>query len=123
MPGLELSPSEIAFFRETNPFGLFLFKRNLDNPAQIKRLVAQFKKAVGREDAPVYIDQEGGRVARMKPPVWQRYPAGDAFARLWDIAPASAIEAARRSSCSRARPETVTSIREHCLSNYSGAGK
>ena len=70
MPGLELSPSEVAFLREANPFGLFLFKRNLDNPTQIKHLVAQFKEAVGRADAPVYIDQEGGRVQRLDNGNW-----------------------------------------------------
>lgn len=73
MPGLELSSSEIAFFREANPFGLFLFKRNLDNPAQIHRLCAQFREAVGRADAPVYIDQEGGRVQRLDNGNWPLY--------------------------------------------------
>ena len=73
MPGLELSRDEIAFFRETNPFGLFLFKRNLDNPEQIRRLCAQFREAVGREDAPVYIDQEGGRVQRLDNGNWPLY--------------------------------------------------
>ncbi|WP_421953281.1 glycoside hydrolase family 3 N-terminal domain-containing protein [Pelagibacterium sp.] len=82
MPGLELSPSEVAFFRETDPFGLFLFKRNLDNPAQIKRLVAQFKEAVGREDAPVYIDQEGGRVQRLDNGNWPLFRALGDFGAL-----------------------------------------
>ncbi|KQT51501.1 beta-N-acetylhexosaminidase [Devosia sp. Leaf420] len=70
MPGLELSASEVGFFRDANPFGLFLFKRNLDNPEQIRRLVGQFRDAVGREDAPVYIDQEGGRVQRLDNGNW-----------------------------------------------------
>lgn len=70
MPGLELSASEVAFFREANPFGLFLFKRNLDNPDQIRHLVGQFRDAVGRADAPVYIDQEGGRVQRLDNGNW-----------------------------------------------------
>ena len=82
MPGLELSPSEIAFFREANPFGLFLFKRNLDNPEQIKRLVAQFKEAVGRNDAPVYIDQEGGRVQRLDNGNWPIYRSLGEFGAL-----------------------------------------
>lgn len=78
MPGYELSADEIAFFRETNPFGLFLFKRNLDNPEQIKRLVGQFKDAVGRADAPVYIDQEGGRVQRLDNGNWPLFrPIGN----------------------------------------------
>ncbi len=82
MPGLELSASEIAFFREANPFGLFLFKRNLDNPQQIKRLVHQFKDAVGRDDAPVYIDQEGGRVQRLDNGNWPLYRPLGTFGAL-----------------------------------------
>ncbi|UYN99157.1 MAG: glycoside hydrolase family 3 protein [Devosia sp.] len=78
MPGHTLSASEIAFFREANPFGLFLFKRNLDNPDQIRRLVSQFRDAVGRADAPVYIDQEGGRVQRLDNGNWPLFrPLGD----------------------------------------------
>ncbi len=82
MPGLELSASELAFFRETNPFGLFLFKRNLDNPEQIKRLVHQFRDAVGRDDAPVYIDQEGGRVQRLDNGNWPLYRPLGTFGAL-----------------------------------------
>lgn len=82
MPGYELSADEIAFFRETNPFGLFLFKRNLDNPEQIKRLVLQFKEAVGRDDAPVYIDQEGGRVQRLDNGNWPLFRSLGQFGAL-----------------------------------------
>ncbi|AKR56902.1 beta-N-acetylhexosaminidase [Devosia sp. H5989] len=82
MPGLELSASEIAFFREANPFGLFLFKRNLDNPDQIRRLCAQFREAVGREDAPVYIDQEGGRVQRLDNGNWPIFRSLGSFGAL-----------------------------------------
>jgi beta-N-acetylhexosaminidase len=82
MPGYELSADEIAFFRETNPFGLFLFRRNLDNPEQIKRLVHQFKEAVGRDDAPVYIDQEGGRVQRLDNGNWPLFRSLGQFGAL-----------------------------------------
>jgi beta-N-acetylhexosaminidase len=82
MPGYELSADEIAFFRGANPFGLFLFKRNLDNPDQIRRLCAQFREAVGREDAPVYIDQEGGRVQRLDNGNWPLYRALGDFGAL-----------------------------------------
>ncbi len=82
MPGYELSADEIAFFKEANPFGLFLFKRNLDNPEQIRRLCAQFREAVGREDAPVYIDQEGGRVQRLDNGNWPLYRALGDFGAL-----------------------------------------
>ena len=82
MPGYELSVDEIAFFREANPFGLFLFKRNLDNPEQIRRLCAQFREAVGREDAPVYIDQEGGRVQRLDNGNWPLFRNLGSFGAL-----------------------------------------
>ncbi|MBO9588401.1 glycoside hydrolase family 3 N-terminal domain-containing protein [Devosia sp.] len=82
MPGYELSADEIAFFREANPFGLFLFKRNLDNPEQIKRLVHQFREAVGRDDAPVYIDQEGGRVQRLDNGNWPLFRSLGQFGAL-----------------------------------------
>ena len=82
MPGLELSADEIAFFREANPFGLFLFRRNLDNPEQIRRLVGQFREAVGREDAPVYIDQEGGRVQRLDNGRWPLFRSLGSFGAL-----------------------------------------
>lgn len=82
MPGLELSADEIAFFKETNPFGLFLFKRNLETPDQIRRLCAQFREAVGRADAPVYIDQEGGRVQRLDNGNWPLFRSLGAFGAL-----------------------------------------
>lgn len=82
MPGLELSVDELAFFRDANPFGLFLFRRNLDNPEQIMRLCAQFREAVGREDAPVYIDQEGGRVQRLDNGNWPLFRSLGSFGAL-----------------------------------------
>ena len=82
MPGYELSTDEIAFFRETNPFGLFLFRRNIDTPDQVRRLCAQFREAVGREDAPVYIDQEGGRVQRLDNGNWPSFRSLGSFGAL-----------------------------------------
>jgi len=82
MPGLALSADEIAFFRDTNPLGLFLFKRNLDTPDQIKHLVEQFREAVGRADAPVYIDQEGGRVQRLDNGNWPLFRSLGSFGAL-----------------------------------------
>lgn len=82
MPGHELSADEIAFFRDTNPYGLFLFKRNLDNPEQVRRLCAHFREAVGRVDAPVFIDQEGGRVQRLDNGKWPSFRALGAFGAL-----------------------------------------
>ena len=82
MPGLELSADEIAFFHETNPFGLFLFRRNLDNPDQARHLCAQFREAVGRPDAPVFIDQEGGRVQRLNNGKWPSFRSLGEFGAL-----------------------------------------
>ena len=93
--GLELSADERAFFKEADPAGYILFARNCESKEQLRKLTDDLRAIHGRDHLVVSIDQEGGRVARMKPPEWQRYPAGEAFARLWDIAPASAIEAAR----------------------------
>jgi beta-N-acetylhexosaminidase len=80
--GLELSPDEVAFFREANPYGLFLFRRNIDNPGQVRRLCAQFREAVGRADAPVFIDQEGGRVQRLDNGNWPSFRGLGAFGAL-----------------------------------------
>lgn len=93
--GLELTADERAFFREADPVGYILFARNCANRDQLRRLTDDLRSIHGRERLIVSIDQEGGRVVRMKPPEWPRYPAGEAFARLFEIAPASAIEAAR----------------------------
>ena len=82
MPGHVLSADEVAFFRETNPFGLFLFRRNLDNPEQVRRLCAQFREAVGRDDAPVFIDQEGGKVQRLNNGKWPSFRALGDFGAL-----------------------------------------
>jgi beta-N-acetylhexosaminidase len=72
--GTRLSPDESAFFKDERPWGLILFKRNCEEPAQIRDIAAGFRAAVGRADAPVLIDQEGGRVQRLRPPIWPAYP-------------------------------------------------
>jgi len=77
--GLALSADEIAFLRESDPWGLILFKRNVGDREQLRALTESFRSAVGREDAPVLIDQEGGRVQRMGPPHWRAYPAAARF--------------------------------------------
>jgi len=85
---------ERAFLREAEPFGLILFRRNVDTPEQLRRLTAEFREIVGR-DAPVLIDQEGGRVQRLRPPHWPSYPPGAAYGRLYQEAPDEALAAAR----------------------------
>jgi beta-N-acetylhexosaminidase len=93
--GFELSDDERAFFRDCDPTGYILFKRNCDNQEQLLRLTDSLRELSGRDDLPILVDQEGGRVARMKPPAWPAFPAAEAFAKLYLAAPSSAIEAAR----------------------------
>lgn len=93
--GLELSAAEESFFRSANPFGFILFQRNCGSPEQIRGLVAALRASVGRADAPVLIDQEGGRVARLKPPQWRAAPPASYFGRMASHDPARAQEALR----------------------------
>lgn len=95
MSGAALTPDERAFFREADPLGYILFKRNCVDRAQMQALTSELRALSGRDDLPILIDQEGGRVSRMVPPEWPAFPAGQAFDRLYDVAPISAIEAAR----------------------------
>ena len=93
--GLELTKSERDFFRDSDPVGFILFKRNCETREQLRKLTNSLRELTGRADVPILIDQEGGRVARLKPPEWQAFPAAERFADLYRIAPSSAIEAAR----------------------------
>lgn len=77
--GLTLSAAEKIFFRKVDPWGFILFKRNVDTPEQVSALTATLRDIVGRADAPILIDQEGGRVQRMGPPHWPKYPAARKF--------------------------------------------
>jgi beta-N-acetylhexosaminidase len=93
--GLALSTDEIAFFKQFQPWGLILFKRNCETPAQIKSLIRQFRDAVDRKDAPVFVDQEGGRVQRLGPPTWRTYPNARAFGQLYQRNATLAVRTAR----------------------------
>lgn len=134
--GRELTRDERDFFKDADPAGYILFGRNCENRDQLRKLTDNLRTIHGREHLIVSIDQEGGRVARMKPPEWRKYPAGEAFAKLWDIAPASAIEAARVNAEAMGRelsdvgitvdfhapvdvrrPETVDAIGDRALGN------
>jgi beta-N-acetylhexosaminidase len=95
LSGLALTDAERQFFRSADPAGFILFKRNCADRGQMKALTDDLRSLIGRDDVPILIDQEGGRVQRMGPPEWPKLPAGEAFARLWDKAPVSAMEAAR----------------------------
>ena len=91
--GLAVTDEEAAFFRKAEPWGFILFKRNIGSPAQVRALTDALRETVGRRDAPILIDQEGGRVQRMGPPHWPAYPPGRAFGRAagdslaqWELA-------------------------------------
>ena len=92
---LALSDDERSFFRDADAAGFILFKRNCETREQLLRLTDSLRDLYGRDDVPILIDQEGGRVARMRPPEWPAFPAAERFALLYQKAPSSAIEAAR----------------------------
>lgn len=92
--GPVLTDTERRFFAEVDPLGFILFARNIGSPAQVRALVADLRGCVGRR-APVLIDQEGGRVQRLKPPHWQKRPAMAVFGRLAAADLALARRAAR----------------------------
>jgi beta-N-acetylhexosaminidase len=95
LSGPDISADERAFLRAAAPWGLILFKRNVRSPRQVMGLVGEFRSVIGRADAPVLIDQEGGRVQRLGPPHWPAYPPGAAYGRLFDRDPALGLAAAR----------------------------
>jgi len=82
--GLELTDAEREFVRAERPWGFILFRRNIDTPAQVARLVAELRVLSGNPATPVLIDQEGGRVQRLGPPHWPVYPPGAVFGALYD---------------------------------------
>src|ERR1700737_244198 len=96
--GPELSADERKFIRSRRPWGFILFKRNIETPGQVITLIAELRKEISEPDAPVLIDQEGGRVQRLSPPHWPAYPAGAVFGVLYDIDPALGLAAARLSA-------------------------
>jgi beta-N-acetylhexosaminidase len=114
LAGTTLTPAERAFLRESEPWGLIVFKRNIDTPAQVLALVSSFRDAVGR-NAPVLVDQEGGRVQRLAPPHWPAYPAGAAYGRVYDRDPALARKAAYQGARLIAADLTAVGIDVDCL--------
>ena len=94
LAGLTISANERAFLREAQPWGLIIFQRNVSSPAQVSDLIRSFRDLVGWQ-APVLVDQEGGRVQRLKPPQWPAYPAGARYGELYDCAPEVGLAAAR----------------------------
>jgi beta-N-acetylhexosaminidase len=92
--GLHLTADEKAFFRDVDPWGFILFRRNIGTPDEVRALTSALRDSVGR-DAPVMIDQEGGRVQRMSLPHWRKYPPGRAYGRLSTNDPVTRRELAR----------------------------
>lgn len=96
--GTELTAAEREFIRRERPWGFILFKRNVQTPTQVAALVAELRSAANAPDAPVLIDQEGGRVQRLGPPHWPAYPPGAVFSSLYDTDSALGLTAARLSA-------------------------
>jgi beta-N-acetylhexosaminidase len=96
--GPELSAAERRFILHERPWGFILFKRNIETPKQVAFLVQELKKAAAVPDAPILIDQEGGRVQRLGPPHWPLYPAGALFGALYEENPALGLATARLSA-------------------------
>jgi beta-N-acetylhexosaminidase len=94
LAGCEVSQAEAAFLRDAQPWGIILFKRNIESLAQVLRLCAKAREALGRENAPVLIDQEGGDVQRVGPPHVRKYPPAATFGRLYGENPLRGVEAA-----------------------------
>jgi beta-N-acetylhexosaminidase len=113
--GLELTAAERAFIRTERPWGLIIFKRNIETRDQVTHLVREFRSEVGETGAPVLIDQEGGRVQRFGPPNWPAYPAGAVFGALYDRDPELGLRAAWLSSRLIAADLIETGVTVDCL--------
>jgi beta-N-acetylhexosaminidase len=113
--GPELSADEREFIRSERPWGFILFKRNIETPEQVITLISELRAEIGEPDAPVLIDQEGGRVQRFGPPHWPVYPPGAVFGALYDIDPPLGLSAARLSARLIAADLTETGVTVDCL--------
>jgi beta-N-acetylhexosaminidase len=113
--GTALDAAERAFFREVRPLGLILFARNIETPDQVRALTAAFRETVTDPHAPVLIDQEGGRVARLRPPHWPDFPPAAAFGERARRDAIAASEAVRLNSLLIARELVALGIDVDCL--------
>ncbi|MFK4499390.1 beta-N-acetylhexosaminidase [Bradyrhizobium japonicum] len=113
--GTELTAAEREFIRAERPWGFILFKRNVEAPAQVAALVEELRAAAGAADAPVLIDQEGGRVQRLGPPHWPVYPPGAIFSTLYNTDSVLGLTAARLSARLIASDLTDLGITVDCL--------
>ena len=115
LSGLTLTDDERALFRACEPAGYILFKRNIQDRAQVRALTDELRALHDRNDVAILIDQEGGRVTRMKPPEWPQFPAGAAFDALYDVSAMTAIEAARNNAEAIALILSEVGITVDCL--------
>jgi beta-N-acetylhexosaminidase len=115
--GTYLTAAEKQFFADANPWGLILFRRNCESPDQLKALTLSFREAVGRKNAPVFIDQEGGRVQRLGPPnnAWRQYPPAKAYGVLYDQNPVAALRTARHVGRMMAEDLIAAGITANCV--------
>jgi len=112
--GTALTDEERRFLSETQPWGLIIFKRNIAGPEPLRRLIDDVRAAVGH-DAPVLVDQEGGRVQRLGPPHWPSYPPGAAYGALFDRDREQGLAAARLGARLIAADLAVLGIDVDCL--------
>ena len=111
---MTISANERAFFRDAQPWGLIIFKRNISKPSQVSELTASFRNTVGWQ-APVLVDQEGGRVQRLGPPHWPVYPPGGRYGEIYDRDRSSGLAAARLAGHLMAADLTALGIDVDCL--------
>lgn len=114
--GHALSLDEQRFFARSNPFGLILFRRNCDSPEQLQALCESFRLAVGRRNAPVFVDQEGGRVQRLGPPSnrWRQYPPARAYGAAYRRDRVEGLRAARNAGRLMAEDLIAAGITANC---------
>lgn len=113
--GTVLTAEETAFFRDVRPWGFVLFKRNVESPDQVRALTAALRATVDDDTAPILIDQEGGRVQRLGPPHWRRYPPGRAYGALATNDPLYRREMARLGARLMAHDLAALGINVDCV--------
>lgn len=115
LAGPRLLDEERDFFKDADPAGYILFQRNCVDREQLRALTDELRSLHGRDALPILIDQEGGRVARLRPPAWPEFPKAERFSDLYRIAPASAIEAARANAAAIAAVLRDVGVNVDCL--------
>ncbi len=113
--GPELTETERRFFRDVDPWGLIVFRRNIVDRKQLSALTASFREVVGRADAPVLVDQEGGRVQRLNVPHWPKYPPGRSYGDIHRRDPVAGRELTRLAAMLLAHDLTEVGITVDCV--------